>query len=309
MNINPLNQINLFCLENEINELMHLNMINKLPQKILLSGPKGIGKSTLAFHFINYVLSKGEPYEYNKDELKIHSENKSFKLIQNGVNPNFELIDINKDKKSIDLIQIRKLISNLQKLSFNDKKRFVLINNIELLNENSINALLKIIEEPSKNVHFILINNNKHILPTLISRCLNFKISLTNEKSIKILENLLGENIFDNINNELLDYYFTPGNIYRLILFAKKNDLDLKNISLLEFLKIIIEENLYKKDNSINDLIFNFIELYLRKKTNPRDLYFLNLYSYFVQKIDHFKKYNLDEESLLFEFKLKALNG
>ena len=59
------------------------------------------------------------------------------------------------------------------------KPRFVLIDNIEFLNKNSINALLKIVEEPKKNLFFILIHNNQtKILPTLISRCLTFNINL-----------------------------------------------------------------------------------------------------------------------------------
>ena len=63
--------------------------------------------------------------------------------------------------------------------------RFILIDNIENLNKNSVNALLKIIEEPNENVFFILINNNeKNILPTLKSRCLTFKINFTFNESI-----------------------------------------------------------------------------------------------------------------------------
>ena len=55
----------------------------------------------------------------------------------------------------------------------------MLIDNIETLNINSINALLKILEEPNENINFILISNNKKILPTLTSRCINFKLSLS----------------------------------------------------------------------------------------------------------------------------------
>ena len=57
------------------------------------------------------------------------------------------------DKKFIDINQIRSLNINLNKSSFNNKPRFVLIDNIEFLNKNSINALLKILEEPNENVH------------------------------------------------------------------------------------------------------------------------------------------------------------
>ena len=111
--------------------------------------------------------------------MKIYPENKSFKLLQNKSNPNFTLVDVNEEKKMIDINQIRNLILDLNKSSFNNKARLVLIDNIELLNINTANALLKILEEPNDNINFILINNNKKILPTLKSRCLNFKIQLT----------------------------------------------------------------------------------------------------------------------------------
>ena len=63
MNFNePINQTKLFGLDKFINELINLDKKNILPNKILLSGPKGIGKATLAYHFINYALSKQEEF-------------------------------------------------------------------------------------------------------------------------------------------------------------------------------------------------------------------------------------------------------
>ena len=58
------------------------------------------------------------------------------------------LIDVKDEKINIDINQIRDLISKLNKSSFNQKPRFILIDNIEFLNTNSINALLKVLEEP-----------------------------------------------------------------------------------------------------------------------------------------------------------------
>jgi DNA polymerase-3 subunit delta' len=85
-------------------------------------------------------------------------------------------------KKNIDIEQIRTMIAYTNKSNFNNNPRFVLIDNIESLNKNSINALLKIVEEPKKNLFFLLIHNNEtKILPTLISRCLTFKINLNFE--------------------------------------------------------------------------------------------------------------------------------
>ena len=186
MNLNPSNQLILFGHHTEFQNFSNLFLNQKLPNKILLSGEKGIGKSTLAYHLVNYVLSSDEDLSYDIKNFVINPENKSFKLIINKSNPNFISIDINDDKKSIDINQIRNLIITLNKSSFNKKPRFVLIDNIELLNINSVNALLKILEEPNDNIYFILINNNKKILPTLKSRCLNFKIQLSSSQSSDI---------------------------------------------------------------------------------------------------------------------------
>ena len=303
MNLSPSTQINLFGLKNFFLELTNLFDQKKFPNKILLSGEKGSGKCTLAYHIINYILSKDEDFTYDKENFLINEQNKSFKLIQNRSNPNFNLIDISEDKKFIDINQIRDLISNMNKSSFNDKIRFVLIDNIEFLNKNSVNALLKILEEPNKNVHFILIHNNKKILPTLSSRCLNFKISLTHNQSIEIANSIFGENVLNKINQDLIHHYLTPGNFYNLIKFSENFEVDLTAITLKEFITVIIEQNYYKKDNAIKHMLYDFIELFFRNNN------FSNLYSYFLKKIDDCKKFNLDEESLLMEFEAKVLNG
>mgnify|MGYP003949736759 CR=1 FL=1 len=303
MNLSPSTQINLFGLNNFFLELTNLFDQKKFPNKILLSGEKGSGKCTLAYHIINYILSKDEDFAYDKENFLINEQNKSFKLIQNRSNPNFNLIDISEDKKFIDINQIRDLISNMNKSSFNDKIRFVLIDNIEFLNKNSVNALLKILEEPNTNVHFILIHNNKKILPTLSSRCLNFKISLTHNQSIEIANSIFGENVLNKINQDLIHHYLTPGNFYNLIKFSENFEVDLTAITLKEFITVIIEQNYYKKDNEIKYMLYDFIELFFRNNN------FSNLYSYFLKKIDDCKKFNLDEESLLMEFEAKVLNG
>ena len=265
MDINPYNQTRLLGLDKYISELINLFEKEILPNKILLSGLKGIGKSTLAYHLVNYSLSKDEEFSYDKINFKINENNQSFKTIQNKSNPNFILIDILADKKSIDINQIRNLILNLNKSSFNKKPRFVLIDNIEYLNTNSVNALLKIIEEPTDNVYFILINNNKKILSTLLSRCINFKIFLTNNECLEISKNLLDDKLHNLINEDLRNYYLTPGNTHQLVSFAKNNNYDLANSDLKKFLKFIIKDNQYKKNIQIKYLFFDLIEYYFRK--------------------------------------------
>ena len=304
----PFNQMNLFGLDKYINELIYLYNSDKLPNKILLSGQKGTGKSTLAYHFINFVLSKDEEFSYDLNNFEINPKNHSFQTIVNMTNINFFLIDIKVEDKFIDINQIRELISNLTKSSFNNKPRFILIDNIEFLNVNSVNALLKVLEEPSSNVHFILINNNKKVLSTLLSRCINFKISLSHRESLQIANKLLDSDVDNLINKDLINYYSTPGNIYNLINFSINNDYDLKNINLRQFLERIIKDNHYKKESSFQYLIFDFVEFYLSRIETTVSLNVREKYSYFLKRISDTKKFNLDQESLFIEFKDKILN-
>ena len=99
MNIKPISNTNLYGLESYFNECISLFDNDKLPNKILFSGKKGIGKSTLSYHIINYICSKDENNKYNKVHNLISKENRSFKLMQNGTHPNFYLIDNLEGKK------------------------------------------------------------------------------------------------------------------------------------------------------------------------------------------------------------------
>ena len=309
MNLEPSSQLNLFSHKEEFLKLINLYKNNNLPNKILFSGEKGIGKCTLAYHLINYILSSNEDFSYDLDNLKIIPDNKSFKLVQNKSNPNFILVDIQEEKKNIDISQIRNLILTLNKSSFNTKPRFVLIDNIELVNINAVNALLKILEEPNDNINFILINNNKKILSTLKSRCLNFKIQLTSKQSIEIANKILDNNYNEFLNEDLVNNYSTPGEILNLINFANKNDIDLIETNLKDFIKKIIMEKLYKKNNSIKNLIYSLMEFYFRKNVSVTNIKLINSYNYFLKKIENTKTFNLDEETLFMEFEDSILNG
>ena len=308
-NLEPISQTKLFGLNNYIKELIKLYDQDILPNKILLSGQKGLGKSTLSYHLINYVLSKNEDFSYDVDNLQINSKNHSFKTILNRSNPNFILLDVKKDKESIDIDQIRNLILNLNKSSFNNKKRFVLIDNIEFLSLNSVNALLKILEEPGLNINFILICSNKMISPTLLSRCIEFKISLTNSENLEIANKLLRGKLQEMVSTNLINYYLTPGLIFNLARFAKINEYDLSEINLRELIIILIKNNHYKKDNFIQYMLFDFIEFYFNQINSSLSSRIHNKYSYFLKKISDTRRFNLDEESLFMEFEQKILNG
>ena len=310
MNLEPSENTSIYGYKYFFNEIIQLYNNRKMPNKILLSGKKGSGKSTFAYHLVNFFLSKDEELKYDLIENKINSENKSFKLLQNNSHPNFYLIDLLAERKNIDVAQIRGMISYTNKSTFNNQDRFIVIDNVEYLNKNSINALLKIIEEPNENIYFILINNSeKNMLPTLKSRCITFKIHFSFDETVNICNQILNQNILNELNHDLINYYCTPGEIIKLVQFAEEKQINLKDHDVSSIISLIIENTYYKKNIFIKNLLINFIELFLLKryKTSNNKNFLLDFYQNFIQKINNTEKFNLDEESLFLEFKSKIL--
>ena len=204
------------------------------------------------------------------------------------------------------------MISFTNKSSFNNFSKLILIDNVEYLNKNSVNALLKVIEEPNTNIFFILIQNSeKYILPTLRSRCLTFKVNLTFNDSIIITNKIIDKNVLDLINYNLLNYYNTPGDLISLINFSIENDIDLKECKIENLLNELIDNKFYKKNRIVKKILINFIELFFLKEYKKTDKKnnLLNFYHKFINKINNSEKYNLDDESLFLEFKSELLNG
>ena len=237
-----------------------------LPNKIIFSGNKGIGKSTFAYHLINYIFSQKEEKKYDFKNNTILSNNFSYNLIKNGTHPNFFLISNNSEKSNSQISKVREMINYTNKSSFNDQYKIVLIDNIEYLNLNSINALLKIIEEPNDKVIFLLIQDSKKkIINTLTSRCIKFNFFLNNETKNEIIEKLLNNNFYANLNNDFKNIYTSQGDIVSLHNFFKNNDIE-ETITIDDFIKLLINKSLFKKNSYIIDNISYFLELYFLKK-------------------------------------------
>ena len=310
MNLDPKNQLKLLGFNDLFNHFVKLLECKKFPNKIMISGPKGIGKSTFAYHIINYIFSKNEKYSYDINDHKIHSENKSFNLIKKLSHPNFYLIDLLDGKKIIEISQVREAISYSQKSSFNDNYRIVLIDNIEYLNLHSANALLKIIEEPNEKLFFILIHNsNKKIIKTIKSRCIIFKKNFTYDENLSIANDLANVNFKNFFNESIINHYLTIGDFLYLYNFSNNNKLDIGKLSLKDLLLYLINFKIYKNNFKLLNLIFKLIESYFYYSfLNNKNLDIYKLYEYFIKKIDYTNKFNLDIESLFLEFKNKVTN-
>ena len=303
--LEPKNQLTLYGYDEYFYSFKKLYKENNLPNVILLSGPKGSGKSTFIYHFINYLLSANDKNKYDPDNFTINSNNNSFKLVKNLIHPNFYLLDKVLSDDSIKIDQIRSLLKFLSKTVYSRGIKIVLIDNSEYLNLNSSNALLKALEEPSNNTYFFIINNNQSkINSTIKSRCIYFKIHFTLSEKKNIFNKLALENQlnFDDVNLDKFLYFNAPGDFLKNLIISQ--DLNL-NISKDYLSSILFLMNHYKNVKDIN--LLNFITLCIENFYNELSLKdSQNINNYFVNKykilylINDLKKFNLDKKNLVF---------
>jgi DNA polymerase-3 subunit delta' len=168
---------------------------------------------------IDSVTSFSSPIEdssiliISKVLVKSANTEKSIKLIKACSHPNLLVIEPDFDavkneyKNVITIDKIRTINLFFNHTSFDYKNKVIIIDSIDLLNTNSINAILKALEEPPKNTFFLITCNNVHkLLDTIKSRCLLIKFdNLNNEVLEKIIKNNLKINI-SNIGLNYLEY-------------------------------------------------------------------------------------------------------
>ena len=155
MNLNPLTQINLFEHKEIFNQLYKLSKKDTLPNKILLSGEKGIGKSTLAYHLINLVLSENEEHPYDFENNKINPDNKSYKLMLNKSNPNFYLINVLEEKKNIDINDAGTSFRFLTAFLALQKDKEFILSGSERLKERPIKNLVNVLQKMGAQIEYL----------------------------------------------------------------------------------------------------------------------------------------------------------
>ena len=284
---------------------VNLYLNKKLPQAIILSGENGIGKLNFIYHFVNYILSLNDEYKYDLKNCKVNPINKTVNLLSQNTHPNLFLVSPNKNKKIIDFNQIKEMQDYLNMSVFNKLPKIIIINRCETLNISSSNSLLKSLEENYENVFFILIHDiKKTLLPTIKSRCIQFKLFLKNEERIKKIEEII-DSQYHLLNLDFRDKYLNLAFYKELQNYCRDNNLDIENIDLNDlFLNIFTKRN-FKKNEFLSNNIFLLIQLFLYKyfKNNFNNEKYFLLIKYFNQRFEDVNKYNLDLESLVLEFK------
>ena len=164
-----------------------------MPQSIIFSGPKGIGKSKLALTFSEQLMQ-------DKKSITSHDLLSNFDASSNSkkvyiCKREFDEAT-NKYKSAISIDQIRKMkeFFSLSQTEYN--WRIAIIDAADEMNESSSNAILKLLEEPPNKSIIILISHNYYSLKsTIISRCQ--KITLK-----PLSENEMGEFLSKEVNNQ-----------------------------------------------------------------------------------------------------------
>ena len=292
---------NLYGLNKYLNTLKNLYLINKFPKVTLLSGKKGIGKSTLIYHLLHFIFDRDN---YNEKKNSIKNDTFFNKQFLNDLYPNIlHLRGIN--LKTISIDDIRDLKKLLLKSSIDKKKRFIILDEIELFNTQSLNGLLRIIEEPNENNHFILINGkSKPLIETIKSRCLEINISLDLPSSKEIVSKLSDQ--FEQ--KIILDYdelKITPGNFINFNNIFLSNKIDLED-NFLKNLKLLIDLSKKEKKIIYKDLLFFYTDYHL-SKMKSKNFYnknqFLNLRIEILKKLNDFYLYNLSQATLMYSLK------
>jgi len=299
----PRDQLHLYGYNEYFNYFKNLYLKKKLPNVILLNGNKGLGKATFVYHFVNFMLNKDESKEYSIDNFSINPESTTYKLICNNTHPNFFLLDNSETAEKIKISETRNLINFLNKSTYHRNLKVVIIDNIEFLNINSSNALLKSLEEPSLNTYYFIINNNTNLLETIKSRSIQFDIYLDKTNRKKILNYLLKDDFpsidIDNLEDKF--YFDTPGNIFLYLSVFKDSNIDItKNFK--ESILFLLD--IYKKDKSSQhiNIISTFLEIFFNQMSinnvKNANKYFYTKYKT-LNIIDNMKKFNLDKNNFI----------
>ena len=302
---NPKNSLKLYGMDEYFDTLSNLNKHKKIPKVLMLSGEKGSGKFTLINHFLTYL------YDLNNYDLKNKTINTATSFYKSNINNIFSnIIHLQGGSfKKINIEELRELKSKLSKSSISNGKRFIILDDVETFNKNSLNALLKIIEEPSTNDYFILINNEtKKIIETVKSRCFEIKILLSRKQKNEIINNLIKvHNLKSNFDFSLLN--LTPGNFLIFNRIFEENELSLQANYIENFKKLI---NNYQKNKDLNSInvILSLTDLYFYKSENSKQPIekIVENKSFIIDNINKLISYNINPNNLINAVSSKLVN-
>jgi DNA polymerase-3 subunit delta' len=150
----------------------------KLPHALLLAGPLGVGKATLAFHLAYHLLKFPRHGEAPAELVAPDPDSAVFRQIAIGAHPSVLHLTRPANEKTkgfktvVTVDEIRRVNRFLSMTSHDGGYRVVIVDPADDMNVSAANALLKNLEEPPSRTVFILITHSPGaLLPTIRSRC------------------------------------------------------------------------------------------------------------------------------------------
>lgn len=167
---------------------------DKVSASYLFYGDKRVDLLSYALMFSKMIMTKNIQNDAEKEKIE--------RLIDISQHPDIEII--NKNNENIKIDEVREIIYSSIESSFNSPKKIFILCGIENLRKESSNALLKILEEPPKNVYFILLSRTLNIIPTIKSRTIKFHLSGMNNEELGVSKEIYY--FFDGNENDILEF-------------------------------------------------------------------------------------------------------
>ena len=161
---------------------------DRIPQTILLDGPEGVGKATLARRFATALLGGTDKIEQDDLSLEMHqttiaerekwpADKRNDDPLLFSTHPDFVTFPPDGPLRQLTIEQMRLLKERAQFKPLHGQRRVFLIDQIDRANEQAANSLLKTLEEPPEHLILLLTAENPYdLLPTIRSRAVPFHL-------------------------------------------------------------------------------------------------------------------------------------